>query len=64
VAEVLAEKDRSLREIVKLGEEEDFSKGTIIRARHRYPEQFRDTKGKRDPGNAWALATPNESQED
>ena len=60
--EILAEKDRSIKELVKLGEDEDFSKGTIIRARQKHPDLFRDTKAKRDPGNTWTLATPGDGE--
>jgi hypothetical protein len=59
---ILEEKERSLKELEKLGKDEDFSRGVIIRARQKYPERFRDTKGKRDPGNTWALVDPNEGQ--
>lgn len=53
--EILEEKELPLKEIVKLAKDEDFSKGMILRARRKYPSRFKDTRGKRDPNNAWML---------
>jgi hypothetical protein len=62
LVEVLSEKDRSLKELERLGKDDDFSRSNIIRARNKRPELFRDTKGKRDPSNTWTLATPTEGE--
>jgi hypothetical protein len=58
--ELLDEKDRSMKELEKLGKDDDFSKGTIIRALRKHPDRFRPTKAKHDPGNTWARVTPND----
>ncbi len=60
LADILADSDKPLKELVKLGQNEDFSKGLIIRAKQKYPGRFTDTKARRDPSNTWKLVKNDE----
>lgn len=60
--ELLEEKERSLKELEKLGKDDDFSRGTIIRTLKKYPDRFRCTKGKHDPSNTWTLVNSTDGE--
>lgn len=55
--EVLSDGPLTLREIEELGKSEDYSRGTIIRARKKLGNLISDTKARRDRDNAWKLAS-------
>lgn len=54
--ETLENETLSLGELEKLGKDEDFSRGTIIRARKKLGALILDSKGKKDPENKWTLS--------
>lgn len=43
------------KEIIELGEEADFSRGTIYGARKQLGSEISDTEGRRSPTNCWVL---------
>jgi hypothetical protein len=53
--EALGEEPVSLRDLVKLGEPEGFSKALILRAHKKLGNLIVDTKGPKDPANKWQL---------
>lgn len=52
----------SIGELTELGKNEDFSRGTIIRARKKLGSMIQGTKGHRDPDNKWKLVKPEEAE--